>query len=508
MAAKNTLLQRDIDDVLSVRDGKLYVEECAVDELVAQYGSPIFIASEKKLRGNIRKFQKAFSKHWKHGPAEILPAFKSNTLLAFRRILTQEGAGADIYSEAEFYGLKKAGMHPEKVSVNGGGKTEAFLEKCIQAGVRITIEDIDEPEKIERIAKKLGVKAKVRLRIKPAFPRLNIPTEFSAEKITSDFANQLYKSGIPPEYLPELGKKILAMEHVELMGFHMHTGRHSASLKYWRITAQYFARLVGKLCREWNYTPKELDLGGGYASPRDPFSKANPRGDVLLTWLTWPLLLVLGWVSPTLRYKLLSFLAGSLLTKKASQKRAPEVDDYARVVAGAVSDTLQRAGVDLKGVKLQVEPGRATYGDTVLHACRVKKVKRQTWPMKLNWVLTDTTMFFFSYSFFEFNLHDYCVANKAAEKPTQIADVVGHSCYADRLLPWVPLPEVEEGDVIAFFDAGAYTDSSAGNFNALPRPATVLVSGESATVIRRGEEITDVFQRDVIPDFLDDEIGS
>ena len=60
-----------------------------------------------------------------------------------------------------------------------------------------------------------------------------------------------------------------------------------------------------------------------------------------------------------------------------------------------------------------------------------------------------------------------------------------------------PLPEVTPGDVVAFLDTGAYQEVSANNFNALPRPATVLVCGEEARVVRRAETIEDVFGRDI-----------
>ena len=66
----------------------------------------------------------------------------------------------------------------------------------------------------------------------------------------------------------------------------------------------------------------------------------------------------------------------------------------------------------------------------------------------------------------------------------------------------VQLPAVAPGDTLAFLDTGAYEDACAANFNALPRPAIVLVSGDGAEIVRRAETIADVFARDVIPDRL------
>jgi diaminopimelate decarboxylase len=51
-------------------------------------------------------------------------------------------------------------------------------------------------------------------------------------------------------------------------------------------------------------------------------------------------------------------------------------------------------------------------------------------------------------------------------------------------------------------DTGAYQEVSMSNFNALPRPATVLVTGDQAEIVRRAETEEDVFRRDVVPERL------
>ena len=105
----------------------------------------------------------------------------------------------------------------------------------------------------------------------------------------------------------------------------------------------------------------------------------------------------------------------------------------------------------------------------------------------MNWVLTDTTYFFLSGGVYEYNFHEFRVANKVNAAPKHVADVVGHSCYADRILPLVKVPDIEEGDIFAFLDMGAYQEVSASNFNALPRPAMVLERSvpSSTSTIRR-----------------------
>jgi len=93
-------------------------------------------------------------------------------------------------------------------------------------------------------------------------------------------------------------------------------------------------------------------------------------------------------------------------------------------------------------------------------------------------------------------------ATRMYESAAGPVDVVGCSCGFDVLAPQVAIPAVERGDTLAFLDTGAYEDACAANFNALPRPAIVLVSGSSAEIVRRAETIEDVFARDLIPERL------
>jgi len=79
------------------------------------------------------------------------------------------------------------------------------------------------------------------------------------------------------------------------------------------------------------------------------------------------------------------------------------------------------------------------------------------------------------------------------------ADVVGQTCQPDRIVPDAHLPEVEPGDSVAILDTGAYQDGLACNFNALPRPGMVLVTGAEAQWIKRAETVADVFSHALVP---------
>ena len=90
-------LRRRIErsDCLSVREGRLFVEDMAASDIVGRFGSPIFVLSEAQLRGNYRRWRDALAGAWPEGPVDVLPAFKANLSLAARRVLSAEGAGAE-----------------------------------------------------------------------------------------------------------------------------------------------------------------------------------------------------------------------------------------------------------------------------------------------------------------------------------------------------------------------------------------------------------------------------
>ena len=94
------------------------------------------------------------------------------------------------------------------------------------------------------------------------------------------------------------------------------------------------------------------------------------------------------------------------------------------------------------------------------------------------------------------------VADRVTEPAAPPVDLVGPLCSFDVLGHDRSLPPVTRGDVVALLDTGAYCESKALQFNALPRPATVLVSGSTVDIISERETIADVIGRMKVPDRL------
>lgn len=448
-----------------VRSGELWVDGRSCRSLAEEFGTPLYVVSERRLRSNAQWLSTAFQKAWPYGPARLLPSLKANPTLATRRILNEEGLGCDTFGETELALALAAGVDPALISVNGASKTPSLIRRALAVGARITLDSARELPLVEAIARATGTVAKVRLRVRPHFDDLVELTDFLTDGTTIRTAAQRYKAGIPYDDLVELGRKAIASDAVDLVGLHVHLGRHSADPDVWQKMVRDFVDVVAQLSSAWSgWMPLELDLGGGWPSSGDPTGRRHEAGRL--------------------------------------RPPAMPADQYAGRVATALAEAFRERGLSPEGLILEAEPGRAIYADAGLHLARVTNVKQQTNPEPRTWVETDTSELFLGDTVVEQSFFIPVLVERVDEAPVVRTDVTGMSCNFDLLAPDVLLPAVREGELIAFLETGAYNEASASNFNGLPRPATVLVNGDQAEIIKRRESIEDVLARDSVPTWL------
>jgi diaminopimelate decarboxylase len=419
--------------------------------------------SEDQVRRNVRAFQAEFQRGWPDGRVVVMPSIKANYGLALRRILTEEGAGCDTFGPGELHAALSTGVPPDLVSFNGSSKTAELLLRAVSAGARITLDSTREVELVIAAAERAGRTAQVRLRVRPDFD-VKARSDFYPGPVSVRTAAQMYKPGIPTENLAGAARRLLDASQVELTGVMMHAGRHTTNLRVWSRMMQRYVEVIGWL-RETSggWEPNEIDIGGGFAVPRDPFGRSDRR--------------------------------------RLAAPNAPSIAQYAQAITRALRKELEKIGLST-AVRLEVEPGRSIYGNAGIHLAAVTNIKHQTGPVEHTWLETDTSDSFLPDVNLERNRWTVCVAGRAADRATTVVDVVGISCNFDVIVPAANLPEARAGDILAFIDTGAYQDANATNFNALPRPATVLVTGDQSEIVKRAETIEDVFRRDVIPERL------
>ena len=495
-------------------DGRFYAEDVPVAELALAHGTPLHVISKNQLLANLHALQRGLRSGWP-GETRVLPAIKSNTSFALCAILSRETPGCDLFSEGELEAALRGGFDPACLSLNGNSKLGSdteLLRVAIAKGVRITLDDALELEPIEAIARDLGRRATIRLRVRVSLPNVNAPTDFPVHgPLPVDIAAQAYKAGIPFEDLLAVGRRALASPHVDLAGLHLHLGRHRRELEFWRESMAAYARLIATLVREWNgWEPREIDLGGGFAQHLDPFvGYADEHAtDGQLRALS-RLLKAASLFGNAARYRLASLLLRRERAKLLSRpgpdltcSAAPSAEEYAEASARALHDALAAEGIDAAGKLLEIEPGRALFGSAAIHLTRVSFIKRQTHPLPWTWVVTDTSEVWLQGGGHGPGRHPRVVDGKPIERyaPSDrtVADIAGKSCGPDQIIGDACLPgDLEAGDHLVLVGTGAYQDMLSSNFNSMPRPATVLVDGAEHALIRRRETLADVFDREV-----------
>ena len=142
----------------------LYCEDVPVSKIARDVGTPVYIYSHATLRRHFDVFDSAF-KDVKH-----LTCFsmKSNSNGAVLNLFSRQGGGVDIVSGGELFRALKAGVDPAKIVYSGVGKRKEELVYALESGILIfNVESPQEMHQLNRVAERMGKKARIALRVNP-----------------------------------------------------------------------------------------------------------------------------------------------------------------------------------------------------------------------------------------------------------------------------------------------------------------------------------------------------
>ena len=143
---------------------ELHCEGVPLARIAADVGTPVYVYSRTELERAYRAFDAALD----GVPHRTHYAVKANSSLGILAVLARLGAGADIVSLGELFRWQKAGGDPSKVLFSGVGKTEAEIRAALAAGIgAFNVESAEELVEIDRIARDVGTRAAIALRVNP-----------------------------------------------------------------------------------------------------------------------------------------------------------------------------------------------------------------------------------------------------------------------------------------------------------------------------------------------------
>jgi diaminopimelate decarboxylase len=227
------------------------IDGVAIAELVAKFGSPLFVYSERTLRQTYRTMREAFCSRYPR--VKFAWSYKTNYLPAICAILHQEGAEAEIVSKLEYEKAHRLGVPGERTIFNGPYKPFETLLAAVAAGVFVNADHVEELADLQRIAQhlqrriKIGIRLNLHAGIEPAWSRFGFNLE-SGEALA-------------------VVRRLADMPELQLTGLHCHIGTSV-------LDASAYAREVTKLVQfshqlrdELGIVIDTLDIGGGFSSP-------------------------------------------------------------------------------------------------------------------------------------------------------------------------------------------------------------------------------------------------
>lgn len=238
-------------DYFNYRDNELFAEDIAVQDIVKKYGSPCYIYSRATLERHWHAFDKAFQDH----SHLICYAVKANSNIGLLNLLARLGSGFDIVSIGELERVIAAGGDPKKVVFSGIGKREDEILAALKIGIRcFNIEVQDELDRINHLAKLLGVIAPVSFRVNPnvdAKTHPYISTGLKENKFGIDIDQAL------TEY-----RRAATMPNINIIGIDCHIGSQLTETGPFLDALDKLLELVSALKAD-NINLHHLDLGGG-----------------------------------------------------------------------------------------------------------------------------------------------------------------------------------------------------------------------------------------------------
>jgi diaminopimelate decarboxylase len=408
-------------------------------------GTPAYVYSAAAIDGALAQLHRGLGEL----PHTLCFAVKSNGNLAILRRIAAAGNGFDIVSGGELALLERLGVNGERIVFSGVGKTREEIRAALRyrsgrygrsARRGILLFNVESEAELEVL---LDESAKLRLPGSDApgvSIRVNPDVEAGGHPHIAT-GQRAHKFGLGWEQARKLYVAHRKSSRVRWDGISVHIGSQIASMQPFHTALRRVANSVQEL-RSEGIDLKYLDFGGG-----------------------------LG-----VRY---------------TSEKPPSRESYARMIARMVRPL---------GLHLLLEPGRTIIGAAGILLTRVLYVKESG---AKRFVVVDAAMNDLIRPTLYGAIHPITpvTRNRVPVGPSvkrRRADIVGPVCESgDCFLHDWPIEDVEPGDALAIWAAGAYGMSQTSNYNARCRPAEVLVEGNRYRVIRKRETMRDLMRLQV-----------
>ena len=408
--------------------------------LAAQYGTPLMVMDEDRIRQRCRCYVEAMKTYLPAG-SRPLYASKALSIKEIYRIVAQEGMGVDVVSAGELYTAYAAGFPMENVYFHGNSKTDRDIAFAMDHGIGCIVCDNEtELAVIDREAASRGIRQKLLLRLTPGID------PHTHEKINTGRIDSKFGAAIETGQAESLTCAALKLKNVELLGYHCHIGSQIFDHAPFCDAAVLMLQFAAHIRDTYGFEAPVVNLGGGMGVP---YTAADP---------------------------------------------AIFYEENIRNIGVLIEKTCRDLGLTPPAILM--EPGRSIVADagiTLYSVVGTKQIPGFKSYVSVDGGMADNpryTLYQAAYTVLN--------ASRVEQKADLLCTVAGCCCESgDILQEDVSLPTPQKGDVLAVLTTGAYNYSMASNYNRLPRPAVVMVAENGVRQVVRRETYEDLLRCDL-----------
>ena len=421
--------------------GELLLAGVSVSEMAKKYGTPLYLYDEDRVRECCRKYKNAMADGFGEGGL-VLYASKAASFKRIYEIMKDEGMGIDVVSMGEIYTAKVAGFPLANAFFHSNNKTDEDIEYAIKNGVGyFVVDNGEELHSIDRIAGECGVRQRILLRLTPGID----PHTFSA--VSTGKVDSKFGSAIETGQAEEITRLALSLGNIELAGFHCHVGSMVFDSTVFLDAARVMLSFAADMRDRYGYVTKILDIGGGFGVR---YIEEQPVLDI----------------------------------RKC-------IGEIAKVIHGVCRE------LDFPCPTVAIEPGRSIVADaalTVYTVGTVKHIPGYKSYVSVDGGMTDNPRFALYKS--PYTVVPVC---RDVGDDTFVTSIVGRCCESGDILQenQVMPRDIARGEYIACLITGAYNYSMASNYNRIPRPPVVMLSGGVDSLAVRRETVEDIVGLDI-----------
>lgn len=396
--------------------------------LAEKYGTPLYIYDVALIKERVREFKEAFSSYEK--PTQVAYASKAFSSLALYQLLAKEDMSLDVVSGGELHLAIEAGFPAERIHFHGNNKSHQELVEAIQHNIGcIVVDNFTELEMLNYVTSLYQKKINVLLRVTPGVEA------HTHEYITTGQIDSKFGFDLSSGQAKQAAQLADNLPHVEVIGLHAHIGSQIFETEGYAVVIDRLLKSAKEWKESFGFQLNVLNVGGGFG------------------------------------------------IKYTEEDQPKPLSEYVEAITRAVKK--QTDVYELELPEIWIEPGRSIVGEagTTLYTVGTEK----NLPEVRHYVSVDGGMADNIRPALYQAAYTGVLANRMVEDLEEKVAVAGKACESGDMLIWdLPLPKVEQGDILAVLSTGAYGYAMASNYNRLPRPAVVFVeNGKDFLAIRR-----------------------